>query len=469
MGGMTSSSTQAPLGEIGAAGTSIWYNLIRQDYNPEVRGRLGLMMYDKMRRNDAQVRMMLRLMKTPVLSARWFIQPASPSAQDKKIADFVWDNLVKHMTISWTQVLLESLLELDFGYYMFEKVFDFHPSGNGKVIWKKLAPRHPLDVIEWKYDNNGGPKEAWMYTPSNAMGVPIPISKMLVFTFDKEAGNMEGISILRSAYKHWYFKENLYKIDAIQKERHGIGVPIIHLPPNFTEADRKLANDMGRNLRTNEKAHIVLPPNWQVEFAHILGQPVDAIASIDHHDLMMARNILAQWVNDSAASPEHQTMFLKATRFAAEGIRDVFNKFAIPELVDYNWKTVTDYPELRVRRIGDAIDWRAVSFAIRNFIGAGVIVPDAALEDWVRDEMDMPGIDPDTARVYALPQVPSGQIPGLTPQPSVPSQPNGQKLTPGQGLVGGANAPGLPHVGLPRQGPPSAKGASTGTGDRSGG
>jgi hypothetical protein len=80
-------------------------------------------------------------------------------------------------------------------------------------------------------------------------------------------------------------------------------------------------------------------------------------------------------------------------RFIAEIFRDVINKYAIPELCNYNWPGVKEYPQLRVRRLGDTIDWRAMSFAIRNLIGAKVITPDDQLEAFFRDEMDLPKAD----------------------------------------------------------------------------
>jgi hypothetical protein len=126
--------------------------------------------------------------------------------------------------------------------------------------------------------------------------------------------------------------------------------------------------------------------------------------SIKHHDMMLARNILAPFVNDESA--DMQDIFMKGQRFIADIIRDVFNKWAIPELVDFNWKNIKQYPELKARRIGDTVDWRTISFAIRNFIGAQAMIPDENLEKWIRDEMDLPKADPETARIAAAPQNP---------------------------------------------------------------
>src|SRR5213076_1826132 len=126
--------------------------------------------------------------------------------------------------------------------YMFEKVWEPRIiKGKERLVWKKLAPRHPMDVKTWHYDENGGPAAVEMWAPSGdpiQPDVVIPIEKLAVFTFDREAGNVEGISVLRSAYKHWYFKYQLYKIDAIQKERHGLGIPVIKLPVGYSTKDR---------------------------------------------------------------------------------------------------------------------------------------------------------------------------------------------------------------------------------------
>lgn len=298
---------------------------------------------------------------------------------------------------------------LDYGYYLFEKVF-YIDGQTGQVRWKKFAARHPMDVYEWNWDNETGELVSVTFnTPSEMAAYTIPASKLLIFTFDEEAGDPRGMSILRSAYKHWYFKEQLYKIDAIQKERHGIGVPVIVLPPNFTAADKSLAEELGRNLRANEKAHVVLPPMWQIMMLKLEGHMVNALESADHHDKMLFRNILADF---AAGDTQDSDMFLKSVAHVAEMIREVFNKQAIPELLRYNFgvdgsSTVeSSYPELRVRRIGDSTDWRTLSFATRNLVGSGVLRPDEDLEEWFRAEMDLPRRDPTTTREV----VPSGQF-----------------------------------------------------------
>jgi hypothetical protein len=444
------------MGEIGTTGHSNYSQLIREDYNSDLRGIQGIRLYDRMRKSDGQVRSTLRLVKTPVMAARWYVEPGGDRLKDQKIAKEIEQNLFNWMTMSWPQLLTEILLMLDFGYYMFEKVYAVK---DGKIIWKKFAPRHPLDVMQWHFDDHGGPTAAEFFPLEGAAGpFIIPIEKLAVFSFDKEAGNIHGVSVLRSAYKHWYMKENLYKIDAIQKERHGLGIPVIVLPPGFTPEDRNLADEIGSNLRTNEKAHIVLPPKWELYMLKMEGQPVDALKSAEHHNTMINTNILGGFMEPGSgkATDNQLDMFLKATRYIADIIRDVFNKYCIPQIVYWNYGEQEVYPELRVRRIGDTVDWRTISFALRNFVGSGIIVPDDDLEKWIRDEMDLPNADPATARIIVAPQAP-GTIPDGAPDgrpgPGGPSATaahqnggQGNKATP-PGTGGG----GIGKAGLPRQ------------------
>jgi hypothetical protein len=426
--------------ELGTASVSPFTSNLRSEYNWELQGLQGLLNYDKMRKNDGTVRGTLRQIKTPVLQARWFVEPASESTRDQNAAAFLTWCLEEALSMPFGQLIQECLLMLEFGYYMFEKVWGEGVWNNRNVMyWKKLAPRHPVDVIDWEYDKNGGPNGVLFTPPDNLYNVdpiPIPIKKLLVFSFDKEAGNIEGISVLRSAYKHWYYKEQLYKIDAIQKERHGIGVPIIQLPPNFSPEDKVLAQEMGRNVRTNESANIVLPPNWIFTFAELHGNPVDALASAQHHDLQIQKNIMAPFLDNPATSDQMAT-FNAACRFIADMIADTFNKYAIPQLIAYNFSRVGT-PKLRVTNIGSKTDLRTLSFALRNFVGAGLITPDERLENYLRDMSDLPAADPKTARSIAAPQL-------------VQAQPKQVTIDANGNPVQVPSTPSIPVPGLPRQ------------------
>lgn len=410
--------------ELGYASPSPFTGWLREERVPELMGKIGLRTYYDMKRADGTVRGALRLIKTPILAARWFVEPETDSAVDKNIAKFVEENLFDELSVPWTRVVEDSLLMCEYGFMPFELVWSDTISP-GKLKLSKIAPRHPMDIMEWLWDRNGGVNGLIMepsnYGPdSGFQGAPldifanqplyIPIEKMVIFTLEQEAGDLRGISILRSAYKHYYYKDTLYKIDAIQKERHGIGIPVIKLPPGFTTEDKRLADELGRNLRTNERAHIVVPSNWEIIFAEIKGQPVDCMISIQHHDMKIKSNILAPFMDESNVKPDSLDVYFKSTRYIANTICDTFNHFVIPKIVAANFAR-GNAPKLRVRRIGEWEDMRTMSFAVRNFVGAGIIEPDDPLEKFIRSELDLPPADPKTSRVVSTPQLEVGRGP----------------------------------------------------------
>jgi hypothetical protein len=451
MADRTSSAPGPSIRELGYSSPSPFTAWTREEWNPKLRDRQGLREYYRMKRQDGAVRGGLRLLKTPIQAGRWFVEAGSDSARDQKIAEFVQKNLFEYMSSSWSTFLDNVLLMCEYGHMVFEKVWAA-PYGaedkvrDGKLRLRKLAPRHPLDVRDWRYDDNGGPDGVVMEPTEMSgyeEGIFIPIEKLAVFALEAEAGDLRGISVLRSAYKHYYYKDTLYKIDAIQKERHGIGVPIVKLPPGYNDTDKRLADEIGRNLRTNEKSHIVVPPGWEILFAKLEGQPVDCLGSINHHNMQIMSNILAPFQEDSSVDPKSTDMFLKSTRYIALAICDVVNHHIIPQLVAANFILGANrcYPALRVRRIGEWEDIRTMSFAFRNFVGADGIRADDPLEDFFRKELDLPPRDPATARKVV----------------------NG----------GDSNEPDdtdAPEAGLPRQAKPKAQPAKKSQGrDRSGG
>lgn len=392
--------------------------------------------YDKMVRSDAQVRTSVRACKVPVLTSTWYIEPASADPMDMDAREFVEFNLFYNMSVSWSRLLEQILRMLEYGCSCFEQVFEQRawrhngPNRNTKgfIMLRKLAERPRLTITKFEYDENGGPAGI-VHNKIDPNGlkppteVTIPIEKLAVFTFDQYGSNLDGLSILRSSYKHWFMKEHFYNIDGIQKERHGIGVPDIQPPPGYKASDLKYAQELGRNLRTNQKAYIIRPPGWFVGFAEVRGNLVNALESADHHDMMIARNVLLQFINagsggnsgSRASSATAYDLFLKSLQHVANIIADTFNSYVIPNLVRYNFD-VERLPKLRFRGIGDAKDIQATAAGLANLVTSRLLTPDAELESKLREEFGYPVTfdinDPRNAVTATAPTEPGKRPPG---------------------------------------------------------
>lgn len=391
-------------------GSSLDSKLI--DRVPEVgTGIIAAQTYKRMVRDDASVRISLKAGKAPVLGAEFFIDPYNNDPENLAIWDFVDFNIFNGMTTPWSVVLEQTLkmYESARANAIFELVWENRewaprrstPGANRKnyTMLRKLAYRPDGTIQEIKYDSNGGPVSI-VQNAIDEKGQPsektIPIEKSVIFVLNQDEGVLEGLPMLRSAYKHWFFKNRFYNIDGIQKERHGIGVPDVEVQPGASPEDWKLASSLGKNLRTNEFAHIVRPPTLKVGFAQVNGNLVDVLKSAEHHDTMIMKNLMVQFLNmgvseggGRATSATAMDMFMKAMRHVANGICDAYNLYVIPPLVAYNFKT-DSFPKMKVRNVGEAKDLQMWSSAMRNLIDVGAISVDEETEAWIRNQMDMP-------------------------------------------------------------------------------
>jgi hypothetical protein len=372
--------------------------------------RQAILTYKAMARADASIRVSLRAGKAPVLGGDYFVEPFSEAEEDQVVAEFVNFNLFKAPSSPFLMVLEDILRFFEYGFSVLEPCWELREWAPKKTnsaanrrkytMIKKLAPRPTPSIKEIVYDDNGGPEgviQNALRTEGKIDEVTIPIDKLIIFTFDKEAGNLEGESILRSAYQHWFYKDILYKIDAIQKERHGIGVPDIELQPGYTKGDKATAHELGRNLRTNEFAYIVRPPNLNVGFAELSGNLVNVLESANHHDNMIMKNIMVQFLNlgiegsggGRATGATAFDMFLKAMKYVAEVICAYINLYLVPKIVAYNFQT-DKFPVLKVRSIGETKDLQMWAAAHSNLVNQNVISVDLDTEQWYREQMDMP-------------------------------------------------------------------------------
>lgn len=381
-----------------------------RDPVPELANRTQeLQTYKKMTRGDVSVRSSLRVGKSSILGAEFYTEPYSPSPEDLVVEEFVGDNIFYGGNLPWTKTLEGIVRFLENGFSVFEEVWELRewaprvsqPGANRKkyTMLRKLAERPARTITTFQYDDNGGlvsVKQNAIGADNRAKEVEIPIAKCTIFTFEGD-GNIEGESILRPAYRNWYYKDKLYTIDAIQKERHGIGVPEVEVLPGASKKDKEFAEELGANLRTNEKAYIVRPSTLTVGFAELKGQPVDALESALHHDNQIMKNILTQFINlglegsggGRATGATAFDAFMKAMKYIANMICDYCNMFPIPRMVAYNFPT-NRFPRLCVRNIGETRDMQAWSAMVKNLFESLGITPDMPTEQYLRKVADIP-------------------------------------------------------------------------------
>lgn len=410
----TAKTENAALGvnsEIGASGTKLFGGNIYEEYNPKLSGTAGLAKYDEMRKSDAQVQATLLAMELPIRGTHWFVEPGETvgeggeteiTDEDRAIAEFVEDALFRRMDQTWDDFLRQALTMLPFGFSVFEKVYK---EEGGKIYVERLAQRLARTVWEWKWNPETRKRDIVQQIEGNDEGKPftvtIPAGKCLVFSYRREGDNFAGVPVLRSAYKHWYIKDQLYKFEAVKHERQAVGVPILTLPDGATDADKSEAVTILQNLRASEQGYVVLPSQaWKFEFANMgSGTTSDVKDAIAHHNREISKNILAQFLELGSAgasgsyslSQDQSGIFMLSLTSIARQIAETVNRELVPQLVELNFDVPDNrnFPTLKFSKLGD-VDYSELATSLATLASAGLIVPDEETEEHVRKVFDLP-------------------------------------------------------------------------------
>ena len=364
-----------------------------EEYNVALKGTRRIKTYDEMRKGDPVVKASLKMIKLPLLSAKWRIEPASERRDDREIAEFVEAQIFNQGTRTWQEVLTNVLLHLDYGVMPFEIVYQFLE--DGKVGLKKLAVRHPRSITRWELKDGGNGIEQ---TTINGT-FEIPMDKLIIFVNEKEGDNWEGTSLLRSAYKPWFIKDKMEVIEAMAMERQGLGVPFGKTPPNATDDEESKLDEILENMRANEKGYARYPADYEVGWtdmkAGTIKNPKD---SIERHERNIMLNVLAAFmmlgqgnVGSFALSKDHSSFFVMSLEYVANHVRDTLNKYLVEKLVDFNYET-DKYPKLAYDAIGN-VDLDKYTVAFQRAAQVGAITPDSSIERHLRDLFDFPESD----------------------------------------------------------------------------
>lgn len=383
--------------ELGGSGTEIWDGIITEEYNADLRGQAGFKEYDKMRRNDATVKSAILSVTLPIRRAKWYVKPASDSPEDIERADFVKWNLFEGLGSTYDDFLRQACSHLVFGNMVFEKVFNVRPwEGKEMVTWEKFGPRLPRTIMRWALKDGTGIEQILQ----DGKQVILPWEKIMVFVNEMEGDNWEGISILRAAYKHWYYKDKFYQIDAMAFERQGLGIPKAKLGEGATQEDQNKAKEILKNIRANHQQYVVEPAGVTLEFMDMKAQTTrDPATSIGHHNREITKSVLAQFLElgatDSgsrALSEDQSSLFLLSLETVANNICDVINRFAIKQLIDMNYDGVQYYPTLEYAGIS-RVDVAKLSSAYEVLTRSGGIKAQGEDEQYLREVMGLPERD----------------------------------------------------------------------------
>lgn len=409
--------------EYGRIGQYRYSGMFFEEFLPELRGTRGVQTYYQMSENDDTVGAILFAIQMLMRQVDFTIEPGGPSDIDKAAAEFV-ESCLYDMANTWQDTLAEILSFLTYGWSYHEICYkrrngrkrdpDFSSKfDDGLIGWSKLPIRAQDTLFRWEYKPGTDVLLGMSQMPPPDFGVlTIPLEKALHFRTTSVKNNPEGRSILRTAYKSWYFKSRIQEIEGIGIERNLAGFPVLYTPPNMNlwdpddkESQEALnwARDIVTGIKQDSEMGIVLPGGeggWKLELLHgNTGKAIDTNAVIERYDKRIATTVLAdfvmlgqQSVGSFALASSKTKIFALAVGTYLDVICDVFNSQGIPRLIDLNGKAfsqINDYPHMVHGDIEDK-DLAVFGEFLQRVSASGILQPDEQVEDYVRRVAGLP-------------------------------------------------------------------------------
>lgn len=404
--------------EYGRLGQKRYGGTFFEEFLPELRGKRGIAAYYEMSENDEVVGAVLTAIELLLRQASWRVDPAGPEKKDVEASEFV-EQCRNDMQETWTDTISEMLSFLIYGWSLHEIVYkrrlgrgQNHITSSkyddGLIGWQKLPIRAQETLYEWVYDGNDNLVAMQQLPPPDYGILEIPMNKALLFRTKSRKDNPEGKSILRNAYRSWYFKRRIQEIEGIGIERDLAGLPVIYTPekvdifrndPKMQVVKAELRKYV-KNIRRDEEEGVVLPNGYKLELLSTGGsRQFDTNAIINRYDTRIAMAMMADFIllghqgtGSYALSSDKSQLFKEAIKTYLDIICEVFNQQAIPRLIDVNgqhFQGITDYPKL-IHGDVEHIDLGILGEFIQRMSSAGILLPDEGIEDYVREAARLP-------------------------------------------------------------------------------
>ncbi|MEM7820245.1 MAG: DUF935 family protein [Candidatus Aenigmatarchaeota archaeon] len=399
--------------ELGVSGIPFSYGTIFEERLPKLQGVRAREIYKQMSENDPVIGGTLLMIEQSMRSVRWKVDPENETPEAKQDADFIW-SAMHDMSHTWQDFITDVLSMLVYGWSYFEIVYKVRGGGSeegdptirsryndGLLGWRKLAYRAQTSLDRWELDERGGVRGLWQRDPNSSQLLFIPITKSLHFRTKPAGGNPEGRSILRPAFRPWFFKKYIEEVEGIGIERDLVGLPKAIAPEGvdvLAPSNTALYNavtDMLKKIRQDKYAGIILPYGWQVELMSSGGsRQIDTISVIARYDQRIALSVLAQFimlgterVGSYALASQQKDMFTIALEGWLFSIEQVVNRFGVQRLIALNNRPTV--PVITHEAIVQPT-LEEIGIFLRDMANVGLIAPDPQLEVWLRQRASMP-------------------------------------------------------------------------------
>jgi hypothetical protein len=439
--------------DIGSSGLRQYSGWVREEFLRALQGREAARVFREMRDNSATIGALMFAIHQTMRKIDWKEERQSDDADQDFYTDFA-HSLRFDMSNGWDEFVAEALSMLEYGFAPVELVYKRRQGQRKQMVYdvrgkpmlagadegssnhddgligiRRMPLRGQETILRWYFDPNGQ-ITGMQQQPWQGPLIDIPIEKLLIFRPLHYKNNPEGRSILRNAYRAYFFSKRIEEEEAILFERMN-GFPVLKVPQELLEAAAgtgpaavqasqtlEYYKKLITNVRIDEQMGVILPSNTfngpngpsnvpMYEFELMLpkgagGHTVDAEKVLGRYSLDILKTSMADFIDLGHQARGTQNlaiskvdMFFQAISGWLTAMAGVLNKYMLPRVWRLNgWSsdTVPQYvPDLAQR-----IDLEAISNFVLRLSQAGArLFPDDDLENYLRDAAGMPSLDDD--------------------------------------------------------------------------
>jgi hypothetical protein len=238
--------------------------------------------------------------------------------------------------------------------------------------------------------------------------VVIPYEKSLLFRTKSYRNSPEGVSLLRTAYRAWFFKKKIEEIEGIGIERDLAGLPVIYVPEDVDIWDpdnpkavalKAYLEKLVSNIRRDKNEGALLPANYELKLLSTgSARQFDTNKIIERYDMRIAMSVLADLIlmghtnsGSFALAKEKKNLLAASLEAMADNISNIINTRAIPKLLELNTFTnYTKYPTLERGEI-ETPNMSELADAMDKFKQQGMpFFPHESTENYIRECLGLP-------------------------------------------------------------------------------
>jgi len=331
----------------GAYETSLSERLDGTEYDPRLQERNGVIIFERMAREDSRLATVLQLLKEPIKACTWSIE-----ASEDRVKMFVEDNLGLSNTpttkVRWAQILKEMLTAQEIGFAAHEITYELR---EGMEYLRAVGFRPQISINKFEDDGDylTGLYQITKMHPQEL--VYIPASQLMYTAYNRIGTDFWGKSLIRPAYRDWYFKDKLLIISMLNLKRFGIPVPWAQHSDRVSKKARDEMDKYLQALSADERSSLITGseskdnPDWLFRFFEPeRPRQIENLPLLGYYDDNLAKVALVLFLDLGSVSSGNRALgdtfadiLFNSLKARCETTTDTVNEQLLPGLVEKNF------------------------------------------------------------------------------------------------------------------------------------